>query len=276
MTGEADRKFFRGAARAAGGAIIFALPLLMTLEMWEIGAYIEPWRMVALLCAMFPLLVFLSFYSGFESTHTILHDVVDAFVAIAIAALTAAATLTMFDVVGDGSSWHAGIGRVGLQLVPGSIGALLAQSQLGASANDDGEDRQRGVKARHAYFGELALMATGALFLGLNVAPTDEIALLSARLSIPYVVVIVLFSLLVMHGFVFAVEFRGHHAGAAPAWSAFARFSVPGYLVAFGVSAFALWVFGRLDGMSAEEVLIHSAVLAFPSAVGAAAARLIL
>ena len=275
MRSEADRKFFRGAARAAGGAIIFALPLLMTLEMWEIGAYIEPWRMVALLCSMLPLLVFLSFYSGFESTRTILHDVVDAFVAIAIAALTAAATLTMFDVIGDGSSWNGALGRLGLQLVPGSIGALLAQSQLGAS-DDDGKDEQRAVKGRHAYLGELALMATGALFLGLNVAPTDEIALLSARLSIPYVVVIVLFSVLVMHGFVFAVEFRGHHAGAAPAWSAFARFSVPGYLVAFGVSAFALWVFGRLDGMSAAEVLIHSAVLAFPSAVGAAAARLIL
>lgn len=274
MVSDADRNFFRGGARAAGGAIIFALPLLMTLEMWEIGAYIQPWRMVALLCATLPLLVFLSAYSGFERTRTILHDVVDAFVAIAIAALSAVATLAMFDVIGDGGSWHAATGRVGLQLVPGSIGALLAQSQLGAST--DGKDRKRGVKGRHAYLGELALMAAGALFLGLNVAPTDEVALLSARLSIPYVLVIVLFSLLVMHGFVFAVEFRGHHAGAAPAWSAFARFSVPGYLVAFAVSAFALWVFGRLDGMSAAEVLIHSAVLAFPSAVGAAAARLIL
>ena len=274
MVSDADRNFFRGGARAAGGAIIFALPLLMTLEMWEIGAYIQPWRMVALLCATLPLLVFLSAYSGFERTRTILHDVVDAFVAIAIAALSAVATLAMFDVLGDGGSWHAATGRVGLQLVPGSIGALLAQSQLGAST--DGKDRKRGVKGRHAYLGELALMAAGALFLGLNVAPTDEVALLSARLSIPYVLVIVLFSLLVMHGFVFAVEFRGHHAGAAPAWSAFARFSVPGYLVAFAVSAFALWVFGRLDGMSAAEVLIHSAVLAFPSAVGAAAARLIL
>lgn len=276
MASDADRKFFRGAARAAGGAIIFALPLLMTLEMWEIGAHIQPWRMVALLCATLPLLVFLSSYSGFESTRTILHDVVDAFVAIAIAAVSAAGTLAMLDVLSDGRSWHGAVGRVGLQLVPASIGALLAQSQLGASADDDGKDRQRGVKGRHAYLGELALMAAGALFLGLNVAPTDEIALLAARLSFWHVMIVVLFSLLVMHAFVFAVEFRGHHAGASSAWSAFARFSVPGYLVAFGVSAFALWVFGRLDALSVTEVVMHSAVLAFPSAVGAAAARLIL
>jgi putative integral membrane protein (TIGR02587 family) len=271
----ADRKFFRGAARAAGGAIIFALPLLMTLEMWQIGVHVQPWRMVALLCATVPLLVFLSAYSGFESTQTILHDVVDAFAAIAIATLASAATLLLIDVIMADASPRGAMGRVGLQLVPASIGALLAQSQMGASADDDGEQRRR-VDGHLSYPGELALMAAGALFLGLNVAPTEEISLLAARLSLTHVLVIVLFSLLVMHAFVFAVEFRGHHAGASSAWSAFARFSVPGYCLAFGVSAFALWVFGRLDGVSVAESLVHSAVLGFPSALGAAAARLIL
>lgn len=280
MPSQVDRKFFRGAARAAGGSIIFALPLLMTLEMWQIGAYIRPLRMVVLLCATLPLLVFLSAYSGFEATRTILHDVVDAFVAVAIAALSSAATLAMLDVVNADGSLHSTLGRVGIQLVPASIGALLAQSQM-AESDDSGDgggrdERRRGVDGPHAYLGELALMSAGALFLGLNVAPTEEIMLLATRLSFTHVIVIVLFSVLLMHAFVFAVEFRGHHAGVTSAWSAFARFSVPGYMVAFGVSAFALWVFGRLDGLSLAESLTHCAVLGFPSALGAAAARLIL
>lgn len=275
MLGEADRKFFRGVARAAGGAIIFALPLLMTLEMWQIGAHVEPWRMVALLCATLPLLVFLSAYSGFEKTRTVMHDVVDAFVAIAIAVFSSAATLAMLGVLTADASFRSVMGRVGLQLVPASIGALLAQSQLGASA-DNGGDRHRAMRWPHAYAGELALMGAGALFLGLNVAPTEEISRLAASLSFTGAVVTASFSLLLMHTFVFAVEFRGHHAGASSAWSAFGRFSVPGYCVAFGVSAFCLWVFGRLDDVSLAESLTQCAVLGFPSALGAAAARLIL
>src|SRR5687767_3474728 len=37
----ADRKFFRGLARAFGGAVLFSLPLLMTMEMWALGFALE-------------------------------------------------------------------------------------------------------------------------------------------------------------------------------------------------------------------------------------------
>jgi uncharacterized membrane protein len=60
MSTEADRRFFIGAARAAGGAIIFGLPLFMTLEMWQLGVRIAPLRMVALLGATLPMLVLLN------------------------------------------------------------------------------------------------------------------------------------------------------------------------------------------------------------------------
>src|SRR5688572_24542530 len=124
----ADGKFFRGAARAVGGAIIFALPLLMTLEMWELGSRITPARMAVLLLATLPMLVFLSAYSGFESTVRIFHDILDAFVAIALAAVAAALTLAAVAVLTPESSLADAVGKIALQIVPGSIGALLAQS----------------------------------------------------------------------------------------------------------------------------------------------------
>jgi uncharacterized membrane protein len=37
-----------------------------------------------------------------------------------------------------------------------------------------------------------------------------------------------------------------------------------------------LWTFGRLDGVSLQEVLSAAVVLGFPAAVGAAGARLII
>jgi uncharacterized membrane protein len=42
------------------------------------------------------------------------------------------------------------------------------------------------------------------------------------------------------------------------------------------VCLFLLWVFGRLEATSATAALMMTIVLAFPGALGAAAARLIL
>ncbi len=53
-------------ARAAAGALIFALPLFMTQEMWELGAGLERHRLVAFLVLAVPLLTGLTWYAGFR------------------------------------------------------------------------------------------------------------------------------------------------------------------------------------------------------------------
>lgn len=42
---------FLQAARGLGGALLFALPMLMTMEMWELGLYANPLRLL-LLCLL--------------------------------------------------------------------------------------------------------------------------------------------------------------------------------------------------------------------------------
>jgi uncharacterized membrane protein len=39
------RRFTIGLARAFGGAILFSFPMLMTMEMWWLGFYIDPFRL---------------------------------------------------------------------------------------------------------------------------------------------------------------------------------------------------------------------------------------
>jgi putative integral membrane protein (TIGR02587 family) len=85
-------------------------------------------------------------------------------------------------------------------------------------------------------------------------------------------------SILAMHAFVYAVNFRGQEEwpeGATP-WGLFLRFSVAGYAVVFLVSFYTLWTFGRLDGIGGEEMVSAAVVLGFPGAISAAGARLIL
>ncbi len=50
----------------------------------------------------------------------------------------------------------------------------------------------------------------------------------------------------------------------------------PGYVIAMVMSLLLLWVFARLDGQEIDSIVMTAVVLAFPSALGAAAARLVL
>src|SRR3546814_11789733 len=61
-----DGRALIGIGRGFGGALIFALPMLMTMEMWELGFYIAPGRLLLLLLLVIPLLAVLSPPVGFE------------------------------------------------------------------------------------------------------------------------------------------------------------------------------------------------------------------
>lgn len=56
--------------RAFGGALIFILPMLMTMEMWWLGFYMERHRLALLLLVNIPLLVLLARHIGFERSVT--------------------------------------------------------------------------------------------------------------------------------------------------------------------------------------------------------------
>ncbi|MEN3940382.1 TIGR02587 family membrane protein [Prosthecobacter sp. SYSU 5D2] len=268
-----SRAFWVGLCRAFGGALVFGLPLLMTMEMWELGGAAERERLALLFILSIPLLVGLSHYAGFEETFGMLDDVVDAFVALAIGFVTSAGILWLFGVIGPETSWDVIITKVSIQAVPGSIGALLAASQFG-TAEEEEEEQNRFTR----YDGELFLMAAGAIFFAFNLAPTDEMVVIAQQMSDVQAVGLALLSLVVMHAFVYAVQFSGtpETAEGTPRWSLFLRFSIPGYAIALLMSLYILWTFGRLDGLSLQAAAATTVVLGFPAAIGAAAARLVI
>ena len=265
----------RDVARAAGGALVFSLPMLMTMELWSLGLYLDRLRLLILLLTAVPLLVVLSRHIGFEETRRWRDDVLDTAMALGISAVVCVALLGLFGTVGRHTPRDAIVGMVTIQMVPAAIGALLAKSQFAARSSQD-EDRAR--RPDGTYGSEMFLMAIGALFLGFNVAPTEEMILISFQMSEWHALALVVFSLVLMHGFVFAVGFAGGSelSNEEPWWSPFVRLTLPGYVIAIAVSLYLLWIFARLDGLGAHGIVMATVVLAFPSAIGAAAARLIL
>jgi putative integral membrane protein (TIGR02587 family) len=276
--GEAERRkpareFGIGLARAFGGAMFFALPLFMTMEMWSLGFYMDRLRLAIFLAIFIPVLIGLSHYAGFEETDRWSDDVRDAFVALLVGFLTAAAVLTLGGILQLGMPLRETLGQVTLAAIPASVGAALAESLLGSEK--PGEERK---KRNMGYGGELFLMAAGAIFFAFNIAPTEEMIVVAFKMTGWQVVAAGVISLLLMHAFVYAVEFRGRHVPAEDtrAWTLFLRFTVVGYAIALLMSAYVLWTFGRLDDSSLAFRTSTTIVLAFPASLGAAAARLVL
>lgn len=272
-TRSANRVFLIGLARAFGGAIFFAMPLLMTMEMWSLGFSMGRLHLALLTAVLIPMLVGLAHYSGFKATRTLGEEVVDGLVAYAVGFVTAALVLWIFGVIRAGMPAGEILGKIVLASVPASVGAALAVGLLGG---DKAEEERR--KRDAGYAGSLFLMAAGAIFFAFNVAPTEETIVIAYQMSAWQVAALGIGSLIMMHAFVYGVEFHGgiEVPRGVPWWSIFVRYTVAGYAVALVVSAYVLWTFGRFDGAAYSHMATTTLVLGFPASLGAAAARLVL
>ena len=268
----ANWRYAKGLARALAGAALFSLPILMTMEMWWLGFYLEPSHLLQFLVLNLLLLVGLSSISGFERTNSWGDDVMDALAAYAVALFWSALILSIFGVVSANQPTHEILGKVVLQSVPSSFGAMLAGKQLGANDHDPRAERERA-----SYPGQLLLMVAGALFLEFTVASTEEMILISAMMSPEQSLVLVLLSLAMLHGIVYTVGFKGEERPPGPTtfWSVVLRYTFVAYAIAAAVALYLLWTFGRLSGTDPAEVAGMVVVLAFPGALGAAVARLV-
>lgn len=270
-------RVFVNLGRAYGGALLFSFPILMTMEMWSLGTHLDGLRLALFTLLAIPLLIGLSYYDGFEDTSGLRHDMVDAFMAYTVGFTASAGLLTVFNVVTPEMSVDEIVGKISLQAIPGSIGVMLAQSLL---VIDPKAEKQAELRKRSAHYGgQLFLMVVGAVFLSLSVAPTEEMVLISFKMTDWQSVSLVLVSVLIMHAFIFSLESSGHEnalSPGAPMWSIFLRYTIVGYTIALVISFYILWTFGSIDGMALTEQLKAVVVLAVPAAAGAASARLIL
>ncbi|QNM82504.1 TIGR02587 family membrane protein [Sphingomonas sabuli] len=271
-TPRANLKYLRALGRGLAGAILFSLPLLMTMEMWMLGFYLPPGMLFQFLLLNLAMLVGMSRVSGFEATGGWGDDVMDAFSAYAVAFIWSAVILWLLGIVKVGMPASELVGKIAIESVPASFGAMLGSKQLGRTSSEGDE------KVRKTYSGQIFLMAAGALFFAFNVAPTEEMILISFRMTPWLSILLMLASLLLLHTLVYTIGLKGSERPDGPLnfWSVFFRFSVVGYAVAAIVCLYLLWTFGRVQDTGMAHVVGMVAVVAFPGAIGAAIARLII
>ena len=267
-----EQRTLIGMGRAFAGALIFALPMLMTMEFWQLGFYVAPYKLALLLILMLPLLTGVSWIVGFEPNRSWVDSLVDACVAIAIGAAMSALLLSIFGIISTAMPMSEVVGKVALQTFAAGLGAALARSQLGQGPTQTEDNR------RNNYLVSLAIMGIGALFLGLNVAPTHEVEVLSYKMGGWRLIGLVVLTVLIMHAFVYLVSFRGapEPIPGATFWSQFAGYTLVGYALVLTISVYLLWTFGRTNSADPGKIASAAFVLGFPSGIGAAVSRLIL
>jgi putative integral membrane protein (TIGR02587 family) len=259
----------RGVGRAFGGALLFAVPILLTMEMWSSAVTIPPWRLAVLVLTDVALVVGLSRYFGLVSGSglTWYGAFVDAGVALLVGFLTAAVALRALGVIHPLTHGSEALSMVILEALPAAIGASFARGQLGQR-----DDPKQG---HSSYLSQIFLMAAGAVVFAASIAPTAEVVLSAASIDQFGVLLLAALELALMHAFVYNLGFRGGST-TDRFWSIFGAYTVTGYACALGVSAYLLWIFGRFTGTAAGPAVAEVVVLALPASIGAAGARLVL
>jgi len=263
------------------GGMLFGIPLLFTLEVWGIGAAATPLAMLCVVLATLALAALLVHTGGFRASieRTLLGVLREAIEAVAVGVVAAVGVLVLLHEITMASPLADALGKVVYEAAPFAIGAAVACHVFERSPDEldgdaDGSDDRGDARGTIADVGSTLV---GAVFVALNIAPTEEIPRLAASSSPPMLLAIAAASLLVSYAIIFEAGFgdqerRRKQRGLLqhPITE-----TAVAYLVALLAAAGMLFFFGVLEvGDPWPLVLDHVVLLGLPAAVGGAAGRL--
>lgn len=280
--GESVSQTIRQLVRGIAGGLLLGLPPLFTMEMWFQGFLLESWKIVVLIAVTFAIVVGYSSVCGFRRERTWSDLLIDSVQTMGIAAIVSAVALLLLGRIDGGIGLRDAIGKIGLQMIPVSLGVSLAGSQL-ADPEDNGDEAadigsSLGDAAQVGAYGRLLVAAGAALFLSLNIAPTEENIFIVANAAWWLLVLIVIASLLMSYAIVFYADFRGGRSmnGGDSLLDHPLTETLAAYTVSLLVSALLVWAFGRTEGAPAFVIVAQIVLLGVVAAFGGAAGRLLL
>ena len=270
--------------RAVSGGMLFGIPLLYTMEVWWIGSETQTSHMAAVLAFMFLPVFLLVRTAGFRTTKDIRWR--DAFIdtveTVALALVSVFLLLVLLREITMATPLEEALGKIVYEATPFAIGSAIAQHVLRRGRAEGDDDSGKKSKATedhgmHATVVDVGATMIGSLFVAFNVAPTDEIPMLSAAMPAGWLVALMAASLVISYSIVFVAGFsdqeRRHNQPGVlqhPITE-----TVASYLISLACAGGMLWFFQRLaveDPLSVT--LSHVVVLGLPAAVGGAAGRL--
>lgn len=273
--------------RGASGGFLFGIPLIYTMEVWWIGSYTEPPLMLAVLTITYIIVFLLNRTDGFRQMNPddSSKAAMDSVEALAISLICTTLCLILLREINLETSLEEALGKIIFESVPFAIGVALARSIMSGkngkdeqNSDDSNNQKQPSNKStRNHLLGDIGATLIGAIFIAFNIAPTDEVSMLSAAVSTPWLLGIVTASLVISYGIVFVAGFttqdvRLQHQGM---FQRPLEETVLSYFVSLLSAAAMLWFFHRLDFTDPWTLwLSQTIILGFPATIGGAAGRL--
>ncbi|MEP1062079.1 TIGR02587 family membrane protein [Phormidium sp. FACHB-592] len=272
--------------RGACGGFLFGIPLLYTMEVWWVGSTAQPPRIMMAIAGTFIAVFWLNRTEGFRRTRRSrpYEAFMDTVEAMAIGLLCAALVLLLLRELTFDTSLREALGKVIFESVPFALGVALAGHFLGDTReaeppNDRSQSKTEAAGSLNATLADIGATLIGAIVIGFNISPTDEIPMVAAAVSAPWLLSIIVASLLISYGIVFEAGFSDQRKRRQQQGIFQQPLSetVMSYLVSLVAAVIMLWFFERLTlsdpwTMWLEQTLL----LGLPATIGGAAGRLTL
>ncbi len=282
--------------RAASGGLLFGVPLLYTMEVWARGATMSPRMLLVVLAATLAINFAFCFVSGFRPDTGVREAALEAVTAVGIGLVFAFVVLVLIGEIEPGISFDEVSGKLLLGAAAVSLGVSFADAHLrgksrtGDENQGDGSDKGSGgggdstpepprdpdaMQLREDAL-DVAATLIGSVLFALNIAPTEEIILIAARLNGWQLLALLGGAILLCYVILYASGFEDqpvHVKGILQSpWAETVMTAGISLLVALTL----LWLIGRPEATSSLGVAVASTVtLGLPAAVGGAAGRLV-
>jgi putative integral membrane protein (TIGR02587 family) len=274
--------------KGVSGGFLFGIPLLYTMEVWFIGSHVESSVLLYILASTYTVIFLLTRTEGFrrnKSKH-FTETAIESIEALAIGIICATMMLILLQQINWSTSLHEVLGKIVFEGVPFSIGVALSRSilsgdrELPQSSNSQSFSSNKNVKNGGVFqdtLSDLSATLIGATIIAFAIAPTDEVPMLAASTSPPWLLAIVAASLIISYGIVFVAGFsnqkkRRQQQGFFQLPSGETVFS---YLVSLLAAVLMLWFFHQLSWDDPWQLwLRYTLILGLPATIGGAAGRI--
>jgi putative integral membrane protein (TIGR02587 family) len=159
--------------------------------------------------------------------------------------------------------------RLGLiEVVPLGFGAAMANRVFGTTSEAEAQKEME-------FPTNVALFVIGALFISAAIAPTQEMELISTHMTWAHHVLLVGFTVALVYLFLYQLDFRGQEGRSWDDWRLELGTAFLVYLVGAGTAFLLLVAFGHFTDATVALIYQETVVLAFPAALGGAAAQVV-
>jgi putative integral membrane protein (TIGR02587 family) len=259
------------------------------MEVWWAGLTTHPWRVLVYVLATFVLLLGYNRYVGLRRDASFAEVAIDSVEELGLGLVIAALALWLLGRVTFDMTLTEAMGQIVIEAMTVAIGVSVGTAQLGGGedatedtgvSTDQASDSPATTESPTSVEGfasQLVIAICGAMLVGANIAPTEEIVMIAVEISTWRLLGLALISMALGALILFYSNFTGaqKYVPAREASNILIGIVI-NYAVALLSSAAILWFFGRFDGVAPIICIAETIVLGVAATLGASAGRLLL